>query len=60
MKGNTMKQLRFGLFENAQTNDSGTATWRHPENQRHLFDTLDYWRNIDKALGDRIAEGMAN
>ncbi|MFD4422276.1 NtaA/DmoA family FMN-dependent monooxygenase [Agromyces sp. NPDC058484] len=41
-----MKQLRFGLFENAQANDSGTATWRHPENTRHLFDTLGYWRDI--------------
>jgi FMN-dependent oxidoreductase (nitrilotriacetate monooxygenase family) len=41
-----MKKLRFGLFENAQTNDSGTATWRHPDSERHLFDTLDYWVNI--------------
>lgn len=41
-----MKQLRFGLFENAQTNDSGTATWRHPENERHLFDRLAYWTKI--------------
>ena len=41
-----MKQLRFGLFENPQTNDSGTATWRHPGNKRHHFDRLDYWREI--------------
>ncbi len=41
-----MKQLRFGLFENAQANDSGTSTWRYPENQRHLFDTLGYWQEI--------------
>ncbi|GAA1495071.1 NtaA/DmoA family FMN-dependent monooxygenase [Paeniglutamicibacter kerguelensis] len=41
-----MKQLRFGLFENAQANDSGTATWRHPENERDHFDNLDYWKNI--------------
>lgn len=47
-----MKKLRFGLFENAQTNDSGTATWRHKDNQRHLFDTLDYWRNIAKICED--------
>jgi hypothetical protein len=47
-----MKKLRFGLFENAQTNDSGTSTWRHPDSQRHLFDTLGYWREIA-----RICEG---
>lgn len=41
-----MKQLRFGLFENAQANDSGTATWRHPLNERDHFDSLDYWRHI--------------
>lgn len=41
-----MKKLRFGLFENAQANDSGTATWRHPENERDHFDSLDYWRDI--------------
>ncbi|MRX43330.1 NtaA/DmoA family FMN-dependent monooxygenase [Agromyces kandeliae] len=41
-----MKQLRFGLFENAQANDSGTATWRHPDNRRDQFDTLAYWRDI--------------
>lgn len=41
-----MKQLRFGLFENPQTNDSGTATWRHAGNKRHHFDRLDYWREI--------------
>lgn len=41
-----MRQLRFGLFENAQANDSGTATWRHPENRRVDFDTLGYWRDL--------------
>lgn len=41
-----MKQLRFGLFENAQANDSGTATWRHKDNKRDGFDRLDYWREI--------------
>ena len=29
-----VKKLRLGLFENAQANDSGTATWRHPDNKR--------------------------
>jgi len=47
-----MKKLRFGLFENAQTNDSGTATWRHPENQRHLFDTLGYWQEVAEICED--------
>lgn len=41
-----MKTLQFGLFENAQANDSGTARWRHPENRRDQFDSLDYWREI--------------
>ena len=41
-----MKQLRFGLFENAQANSGGRSTWRHPDNNRHLFDTLDYWREV--------------
>lgn len=41
-----MKQLRFGLFENAQANDSGTATWRHPDNDRLDFDTIGYWRDL--------------
>ena len=43
---NTVKPLRLGLFENAQANDSGTATWRHPDNGRYLFDRLDYWRDV--------------
>jgi len=47
-----MKTLRFGLFENAQTNDSGTSTWRHPDSERHQFDTLDYWLNIAKLCED--------
>jgi FMN-dependent oxidoreductase (nitrilotriacetate monooxygenase family) len=47
-----MKTLRFGLFENAQTNDSGTSTWRHPESQRHQFDRLDYWVNIARICED--------
>ncbi|KKC39655.1 hypothetical protein WH87_05755 [Devosia epidermidihirudinis] len=47
-----MKKLRFGLFENAQTNDSGTATWRHPDSGRHMFDTLDYWVNVARICED--------
>ncbi|XBH21024.1 NtaA/DmoA family FMN-dependent monooxygenase [Jonesiaceae bacterium BS-20] len=47
-----MKQLRFGLFENAQANDSGTATWRHPDSQRHNYDTVDYWKNIAQISED--------
>lgn len=43
-----MKQLLFGVFENAQSNDSGTATWRHPDNERIYFDSLEYWVNIAK------------
>ncbi|MEM6693971.1 MAG: NtaA/DmoA family FMN-dependent monooxygenase [Pseudomonadota bacterium] len=41
-----MKPLLFGVFENAQANDSGTALWRHPDHDRVHFDTLDYWKNI--------------
>lgn len=37
-------RFSLGLFENAQANDSGTATWRHPDNRRSQFDSLDYWR----------------
>jgi len=47
-----MKKLRFGLFENAQTNDSGTSTWRHPDSERHNFDTLDYWLKIARLCED--------
>jgi len=47
-----MKKLRFGLFENPQANDSGTSTWRHPDSQRHMFDTLDYWRNVARICED--------
>jgi long-chain alkane monooxygenase len=36
-----MKPLLFGVFENAQANDSGTATWRHEKNERIHFDRLD-------------------
>lgn len=46
------KQFRLGLFENAQANDSGTATWRHPDNGRHLFDRLDYWRDTARLAED--------
>ena len=46
------KQLRLGLFENAQANDSGTATWRHPDNGRYLFDRLDYWRTTARTAED--------
>lgn len=41
-----MRNLKLGVFENAQTNASGTATWRHPDSRRHLFDTLEYWRDL--------------
>ncbi|MET1053280.1 MAG: NtaA/DmoA family FMN-dependent monooxygenase [Mycetocola sp.] len=41
-----MKQLHFGLFENAQANDTGRATWRHPDNERVNYDTLEYWTKI--------------
>ena len=41
-----MKPLLFGVFENAQANDSGTATWRHEKNERIHFDRLDYWTNL--------------
>ena len=41
-----MKQLRIGLFENPQANDTGTALWRHPDNQRYHFDRLSYWKGI--------------
>lgn len=47
-----MKTLRFGLFENAQTNDSGTSTWRHRDSERHLFDKLDYWRKVARICED--------
>lgn len=47
-----MKKLRFGLFENAQTNDSGTATWRYPSNRRDQFDTLGYWREVAQICED--------
>ncbi|SJN21393.1 Monooxygenase, DszA family [Microbacterium esteraromaticum] len=43
-----MKKLHFGLFENAQANDTGRATWRHPDNQRDQYDTLEYWLKIAK------------
>ncbi len=46
------KQLRLGLFENAQANDSGTATWRHPDNTRYLFDRLEYWRDTAQMVED--------
>ncbi|MFI9625688.1 NtaA/DmoA family FMN-dependent monooxygenase [Streptomyces sp. NPDC052042] len=41
-----MRNLKLGVFENAQTNASGTATWRHPDSRRHHFDTLEYWRDL--------------
>ena len=53
-----MKQLRFGLFENAQANDSGTATWRHPDSQRHNFDSMDYWKNITEISEDACLDFM--
>ncbi|MFK4731299.1 NtaA/DmoA family FMN-dependent monooxygenase [Agromyces mediolanus] len=47
-----MRRLRFGLFENAQANDSGTATWRHPDNERIRFDELAYWRDLARLCED--------
>lgn len=47
-----MKPLSFGLFENAQANDSGTATWRHDGNERVWFDDPDYWRRISRLCED--------
>ncbi|WP_166870822.1 NtaA/DmoA family FMN-dependent monooxygenase [Salinibacterium sp. ZJ450] len=47
-----MRKLRFGLFENVQANDSGTATWRHPANKRDHFDSLDYWKQIAQICED--------
>ena len=41
-----MKQLHIGLFDNPQANDTGTALWRHPDNQRYHFDRLSYWTEI--------------
>jgi len=41
-----MKKLRFGLFENAQANDSGRVTWRHPENERDQYNTIEYWTKL--------------
>ena len=41
-----MKQLHLGVFDNAQSNDTGTALWRHPDNRRVDFDTLGYWKEI--------------
>lgn len=49
---NGVKQLRLGLFENAQANDSGTATWRHPDNKRYLFDKIEYWRDTARLVED--------
>lgn len=43
-----MKKLHFGLFENAQANDTGRATWRHPDNDRDQYDTLEYWTELAK------------
>lgn len=48
----SVKQLRLGLFENAQANDSGTATWRHPDNKRYLFDRFEYWRDTARMVED--------
>ncbi|MFD5557234.1 NtaA/DmoA family FMN-dependent monooxygenase [Streptomyces sp. NPDC127068] len=47
-----MRNLKIGVFENAQTNASGTATWRHPDSRRHDFDTLDYWRDLAAVCED--------
>lgn len=47
-----MKPLLFGLFENAQANDSGTAAWRHPDHARIGFDRLAYWSDIARICED--------
>lgn len=47
-----MKKLRFGLFENAQANDSGRATWRHPDNRRDHYDSLAYWNELAQICED--------
>ena len=47
-----MRTLHLGLFDNPQANGSGTATWRHPANQRHRFDELSYWIEIARICED--------
>jgi FMN-dependent oxidoreductase (nitrilotriacetate monooxygenase family) len=41
-----MKRLHIGMFENGQANDTGTALWRHPDNERHLYDSPKYWTDL--------------
>ena len=41
-----MKQLHVGVFDNAQSNDTGTALWRAPGNERVHFDTPGYWTTL--------------
>ena len=50
--GDIMKTLHLGLFDNPQANGSGTATWRYPSSQRHLFDRLPYWLEIARICED--------
>jgi FMN-dependent oxidoreductase (nitrilotriacetate monooxygenase family) len=47
-----MRQLHIGLFENPQANDTGTAFWRHPDNERIHFDRLSYWKNLSQICED--------
>jgi len=47
-----VKQLHVGVFDNAQSNDTGTALWRHPENQRIHFDRLRYWTELASICED--------
>jgi FMN-dependent oxidoreductase (nitrilotriacetate monooxygenase family) len=47
-----VKQLHVGVFENAQANDTGTALWRHPDNERVHFDRLSYWTELAQICED--------
>ncbi len=45
----TLRKLIFGVFENVQANDSGTAVWRHPDHDRLNFERLEYWTGLANA-----------
>ena len=47
-----MKRLHTGLFENGQPNDTGTVYWRHPDNERHNYDSLRYWTDLARLCED--------
>jgi FMN-dependent oxidoreductase (nitrilotriacetate monooxygenase family) len=47
-----VKQLHIGVFDNPQANDTGTALWRHPDNERYHFDRLSYWKQISEICED--------